>query len=398
MRTLLWCLGGLVAISPSLLFAQDRPLPKPPGGAEVRYFTSIDGLMEGNADVILKETRQGKTVTGAVLDACYPAEKGSDRKDRFVVNLTVNGSTLTGTTQSIGDKLPVTVTLTRKPTGDTFEFDGRVSVGQTVTKVTSTDNSDLSEAEFNESRTTDDGITATPKDFTEVSPEAIAVKVKLDAAADLLKGLRGQNVEVALNSLEVTCEALRAGAQVIDINVDPERAPSLIARLKSLPGVIAAGWSAGLFDMDRTIRFPAAEWRDNGKLNRDKLATAISGVLEKALDAKPVSTKWSDDTGKLTLTFKRPSEMVPALGLTDTIEVTALPAPDKPGGSDHMMLWIGVPSTTTADESDGPKLNLADDQSSGEDEDAETDDSGAVEALAKHFKAQRWNADKSVWK
>jgi hypothetical protein len=395
----LWCLAGLVVVSPSLLSAQDRPLPKAtPGSAEVRYFTSIDGLMDGNADVILKETRQGKTLTGAVLDVCYPAEKGSDRKDRFVVNLTVNGSTLTGTTQSIGDKLPVTVTLTRKPTGDTFEFDGRVSVGQTVTKVTSTDNSDLSETEFNESRTIDDGITATPKDFTEVSPEAIAVKVKLDAAADLLKGLRGQNVEVALNSLEVTCEALRAGAQVIDINVDPERAPSLIARLKTLPGVIAAGWSAGMFDMDRTIRFPAAEWRDNGKLNRDKLATAISGVLEKALDAKPVSTKWNDDTGKLTLTFKRPSEVIPALGLTDTIEVAALPAPDKPGGSDHMMLWVGVPSTTTADESEGPKLNLADDQSSGEDEDVETDDSGAVDALAKHFKAQRWNADRSVWK
>lgn len=398
MRTLLWCLGGLMVVSPNLLSAQDRPLPKPPGSGEIRYFTSIDGLMEGNADVILKETRQGKTVTGAVLDVCYPAEKGSDRKDRFVVNLAVNGSTLTGTTQSIKDKLPVTVTLTRKPTGDTFEFDGRVSVGQTVTKVTSTDNSDLSEAEFNESRTTDDGITATPKDFTEVSPEAIAVKVRFDAVADLLKGLRGQNVEVALGSLEVTCEALRAGAQVIDINVDPERAPSLIARLKAVPGVIAAGWSAGLFDMDRTIRFPAAEWRDNGKLNRDKLATVISGALEKALDAKPASARWSDDTGKLTLTFKRPSELVPALGLTDIIEVAALPAPDRPGGSDHIMLWIGVPSTTTADESEGPKLSLADDQSAGEDEDVETDDSGVVEALAKQFKAQRWDADKSAWK
>jgi hypothetical protein len=398
MRTLLWCLGGLLVISPGPLFAQDRPLTKPTGGAEVRYFTSIDGLMEGNADVILKETRQGKNVTGAVLDVCYPAEKGSDRKDRFVANLAVNGSTLTGTTQSIGDKLPVTVTLTRKPTGDTFEFDGRVSVGQTVTNVTSTDNSDLSEAEFNDSRTTDDGITATPKDFTEVSPEAIAVKVRLDAAADLLKGLRGQNVEVALNSLEVTCEALRAGAQVIDINVDPERAPSLVARLKALPGVIAAGWSAGMFDMDRTIRFPAGDWRDSGKLNRDKLAAAISSVLEKALDAKPVSTKWNDDTGKLTLTFKRPSEVAPALGLTDTIEVTALPAPDKPGGSDHLMLWIGSPSTTTADENDGPKLKLADDSSAGEDEDTETDDSGAVDALAKQFKAQRWDADKSAWK
>jgi len=49
-----------------------------------RYFTSIDGLMEGNADAILKETRQGKTVTSAVLDVCFPADKGSDRKDRFV--------------------------------------------------------------------------------------------------------------------------------------------------------------------------------------------------------------------------------------------------------------------------------------------------------------------------
>ena len=114
----LWLIGLMVA-SPNLLFAQDRPLPKAtPGSAEVRYFTSIDGLMEGNADVILKETRQGKTVTGRVLDVCYPAEKGSDRKDRFVVNLAVNGSTLTGTTQSIRDKLPVTVKLTRKPTAD----------------------------------------------------------------------------------------------------------------------------------------------------------------------------------------------------------------------------------------------------------------------------------------
>jgi len=38
-----------------------------PGASETRYFTSIDGLMDGNADVILKETRQGKTVTAAVL-------------------------------------------------------------------------------------------------------------------------------------------------------------------------------------------------------------------------------------------------------------------------------------------------------------------------------------------
>ena len=399
MRALRLCLISLMIVLPATLRAQDRPLPKAtPGGAEVRYFTSIDGLMEGNADVILKETRQGKTVTSAVLDVCYPAERGSDRKDRFVANLAVNGSTLTGSTQSIGDKLPVTVKLTRKPTGDTFEFDGRISVGERVTEVTSTDNSDLSEAEFNDVRTTDDGIIASPKDFTEVSPEAIAVKVKTDAATDLLKGLRGQNLRVLLNSLEVTCEALRAGAQVIDINIDPERAPALVARMKATPGVITAGWSAGMFDMERTIRFPAAEWRDKGKLNRDKLADAISGVLEKSLDAKPVSAKWSDDTGKLTLTFKRPSTLAPALGLTDTIEVTALPGPDKPEGSDRIMLWVGALSTTTADESDGPRLGLADDLSAGDGESIEANDRGAMDALAKHFKAQRWDVDASAWK
>ena len=76
-----------------------------------------------------RRTRQGKNVTSAVLDVCYPAEKGSDRKDRFVANLAVNGQTLTGTTQSLGDKLPVTVKLVRKPTGDTFEFKGQISIG-----------------------------------------------------------------------------------------------------------------------------------------------------------------------------------------------------------------------------------------------------------------------------
>ena len=138
MRSLLFCLVGLMTASSGSRLRPNEALAEDSHGAnEVRYFTSIDGLMDGNADVILKETRQGKNVTSAVLDVCYPAEKGSDRKDRFVANLAVNGQTLTGTTQSLGDKLPVTVKLVRKPTGDTFEFKGQISVGQTVTEVAS---------------------------------------------------------------------------------------------------------------------------------------------------------------------------------------------------------------------------------------------------------------------
>jgi hypothetical protein len=398
MRALLLCLFGLVTASPDLAFAQMKlPSKAAPGANEVRYFTSIDGLMDGNADAVLKETRQGKTVTSAVLDVCYPADKGSDRKDRFVVNLAVNGQTLSGTTQSIGDQLPVTVKLVRKPTGDTFEFKGQISVGQTVTEVTSTDNSDLSEKEFRDNQTTDDGIAAAPKDFSEVSPESIGVRVKLDAAPDFLRGLKGQDVEVSLSSLTVSCDALRAGEQTINISVDPDRAAGLIAKFKSLPGVVAAGWTSGIVEMERSIRFASADWRDGDRLDRDKLAAAIANVLSKTLSAKSSASAWNPNTGKLKLTIKRPSQIFPALGLTETVEVTALVAPDRPGASDRLMLWISNPVVSTKDETAGPKLNLAE-ESSGDEEGDQKDDNGSVDALAKEFKAQRWDADKSAWK
>jgi hypothetical protein len=398
MRALLFCLVGLMTASSDLASAQMKLSPKAaPGANEIRYFTAIDGLMDGNADAILKETRQGKTVTSAVLDVCYPAERGSDRKDRFVANLAVSGQTLTGTTQSINDKLPVTVKLVRKPTGDTFEFKGQISVGQTVTEVASTDNSDLSEREFRESQTTDDGITAAPKDFTEVSPESVGVRVKLDAALDFLKGLKGQDVEVSLNSLTVSCDAIRAGEQTINLSVDPDRAAALIAKSRSLPGVVAVGWTSGVVEMERSIRFAAADWRDGDRLNRDKLAAAIANILSKTLAAKSSSSTWNPNTGKLKLTFKRPSQIFPALGLTETVEVPALVAPDKPGASDRLMLWIGNPVISTRDEAEGAKLNL-NEESSGDEEGDQKDDNGSVDALAREFKGQRWDADKSVWK
>jgi hypothetical protein len=396
MRALLFCLIGLITASPNLAFAQMRLSTKPANPNEVRYFTSIDGLMDGNAEVILKETRQGKTVTSAVLDVCYPAEKGDDRKDRFVANLTVNGQTMTGATQSL-DKLPVAVRIVRRPTGDTFEFKGQISIGQTVTEVASSDNSDLSEKEFQDSQASDDGITASPSDFTDVSPESIGVRIKLDAALAFLKALKGQELQVSLNSLAVTCDALRAGEQTIKMAADPDRAAALIAKFRSQPGVVAAGWSSGLVDMERSIRFAAADWRDGDKINRDKLAASISSVLAKTLAAKSSSSTWNANTGALRLTFKRPSRLFPALDLTETVEMTALVAADKPGASDRLMLWIGNPVISTADETSGAKLNLAD-ESSGDEEGEANNDNGAVEALAKEFRAQRWDPEKSVWK
>ena len=150
--------------------------------------------------------------------------------------------------------------------------------------------------------------------------------------------------------------------------------------------------------MDRTIRFAAGEWRDGDKISKDKIATAVSNVLSKTLAAKAAGAAWNANTGKLTLAFKRPSQIHPALGLTDSIEVTALVSPDKPGASDRLMLWISSPVTSTTDEGAGPKLNLSE-GASGEEEGGEPeDDNGSVEVLAREFKAQRWDIDKSAWK
>jgi hypothetical protein len=398
MRAPLLLAACLLAATADIASAQIKLSTKAdPNAIETRYFTAIDGLMDGSADVILKEVRQGKTLKEASLDICYPADKGSDRKDRFVVNLAINGQALSGTTQSINEKKPVTVKLTRKQTGDTFDFRGQIAIGASVTEVASSENSDISEKEFKDSQVVDDGINPQPKDFTDVSPESIGVRLKLETALDFLKSLKGQDVEIATNSLGVTCDALRSGLQTINLSVDPDRAAGLIARAKAVSGVVAVGWTTGIIEMDRTIRFSAADYSDGGKLNRDKLATAVSNALAKALSAKPAGTSWSATTGKMKLSFKRPSAVYPALELTDTIEVTGLVAPDRPGGSDKLMLWIGNPATTTADESAGSKLILSNDNA-GEEEGDQKDDSGAIEALAKELKGQRWDADKSMWK
>lgn len=389
----------LASATASAAFAQAKKDVRPAASNnEIRYFTAVNGLMGDQADVILKETRQGGRLVAASLDVCFPSHASSARMDQFALELAVDGSKLSGTTTTREDKLPVTVSLTRKAGSKSVDFTGKITVGTTTSEVDSTDNSDISEREFKESQSFDERIVETPKDFTEISPESVAVRVKRDAVVDFVKGLRGEHVQIALYSLAASCAELRAGHQVIRLTVDPARAASLIAKLKTSPGVLEAGWSDGTFDMERTIRFAAADWREDGKLNRDKLVAAALPVVAKALGATPQTTKWNDDTGELTMTFKRQNQTIPALDLTDTIEVTALVSSDRPDSGDRLMLWIGNPSVTTADESGGPRLNIADSSSGDEDENAADDDGGMVTALAKVFKAQRWDSDTSTWR
>jgi hypothetical protein len=335
-------------------------------------------------------------VVSALLDVCYSVSTTSDRKDRFAIELKVEGEKLGGSGQSFENKTPVTVSLIRKGS-KTVSFDGKITLGTVPNSVSSPDNADVDENEFQQSQVVDDDLSEAPKDFTQVSPQSVAVRVKRENFADLVRSLKTQNVQIALDSITTDCNALRSGQQVLRLVADPARAAALVASLKTAPGVTAAGWTSGTYDMERAIRFAAAEWSEGGKLNRDKFAAALTATAAKVMSAKPAGSAWNDVTGELTFTLKRPSQLAPALDLTETLEITALVSPDKPGGSDRLIVWLAVPSSKTTDETAGAHLQFAD-NSGGEEESTFNDDDGMIKAIATDLKGQRWDTDKASWK
>jgi hypothetical protein len=62
------------------------------------------------------------------------------------------------------------------------------------------------------------------------------------------------------------------------------------------------------------------------------------------------------------------------------------------------MLWISSPVITTADEGTGASSTCPKNPAATRKAASPEDDNGSVDALAKEFKGQRWDADKSAWK
>ncbi len=366
--------------------------------ADVRYFATLgDILGDLPVEAFIKENRQGGKVTSALIDVCYSVSASSDRKDRFVIDLKPDGEKLTGSGQTMESKAPVSVNLARKAAKQSIAFEGKITVGGNVSLVSSPDNTDVGEKEFLQTQVVDDDLVEAPKDFTQVSPQSIGIRVKREGFIDLVKSLKNENVQIALDSIATDCNALRTGQQVLRLIVDPARAAAITTKLKSVPGVVATGYTGGTYDMERAVRFASGDWSSAGKLDRDKLATALSFAIAKAMSAKPAASKWNETTGEITLTVKRPSQLAPALDLVETLEMTALIGPEKPGTGDRMIVWIGVPTSKTADESAEPSLKFAD-NSGGEEESTFNDDDSVIKALAVELKGQRWDTDKASWK
>lgn len=370
---------------------------KPPAGPEIRYFTYLTGLMDDRADVILKETRQGGRVSAMNLDVCFPTPGHPERTDRFVLDLAVSGERMSGTTQSQDGRLPVSVNLIRKSNGRAVDFTGAIVVGKTSHAVASSEMIDTSEREFNEQQTIDDALDTSPATFTAVSPEALAVKVKRAMVLDFVKTLRGENMQVALYGLIASCAELRSGEQVLHLTVDPDRAQATLDSLRSRPGVIAAGWTEGNMDMERTIRFPAGPWREAGRVDRKKVTQAVTDNLTTSLSATLVGSAWNDTTGELTVRLRRPSGVLPELGLIENISIVVMVAPDRPGASNHLLLWTGPPSIETVDEQTGPRLVISENTGGSDEESPSLNDEQMLAGLASAFHAQRWDGETRAW-
>jgi len=391
------------ALASSSAVAQGRGQKgKAPTGPQVRYFDlSSSVFAELGALSILKENRQGTTLTSAELEVCHQVPGASNKLDRFVVPLKVEGNLLTGSGQSQEGKQAVSVEFTRRAAGGSFTFEGTVTSGSITEEVLSTDNNELTEEEINDQLLAEPAIEPSPTDFTAAWPQALHVRVGRGALTGLLDTLRDQNVRLVYNSLLPTCQMLRSGHYTVQIDVDAERVGAVLAKLKSVKGVTELGFSTVTPNMGRALRFPSAPWRDSaGKLDRDKLAAAVSAAMAKAMSATVGKASWEPVTGDLSVELKRPDESIPGLKLTQFITITAVVAPESLTSNQQSIMWIESITSRIVDERSAPRLTFSPNQSDeGSEGQAEPEGSDALpEAVAAALKGVAWDPDTDQWR
>ena len=100
------------------------------------------------------------------------------------------------------------------------------------------------------------------------------------------------------------------------------------------------------------------------------------------------------------VSFRRWRHFCPAMHFNshaDALCFRSLVSPDKPGGSDRLVVWLGIPSSKTTDETAAPQLQFSE-NAGGEEESTFNDDDGMIKAIAAELKGQRWDTDKAAWK
>lgn len=355
------------------------------------YFTFND---QTQLEPVLREKRRGAKVESAQLDLCY--QNGPDNAwDRVVIELKPQGNELAGSGISQVAKTPVVFSYDRKIKGNELGYTGTLKIGVTAVPFKIENISESTEKEYQESVYTIPLIEQ-PEDFTKVSPQWIALRVKRGSMAAVLQQLRNENVVLDSQfGLTEDCAALRTGTQLIQFLAQPERAANLLPQLRKWDGVLAAGWGNSVW-MFYAVRLAGADWSANGKPDRVKLKAALEKSVARALDAKAISSTWDETSGDLVLKFDRPSGRFRGLGFTEKVEVRILAEFERPGNTGDIVVWVNSASARLVDEAPGTRLKIQPVNEMGA-EGIYLDQEILTKAIAQDLKGVSWNAQDEKW-
>jgi hypothetical protein len=180
------------------------------------------------------------------------------------------------------------------------------------------------------------------------------------------------------------------------MEVDPMRSAALVDKLKGLPGVVRAGWTAGNYSIETAVRVPRAAY-GGANFDRDKLIAAVAASAAKAWSATVATVSRDDLTGEITVRFKRPSEAYAKLGLTEIVGLPLLVGPEKLGSTEAVVVWLGVTTLETVDEGPEPRLKtvkVPEGLPGGDN----VDTAPVLAALARDLEGKIWDADAARWK
>ena len=347
------------------------------------------------AETVIKEKRRDGKVESAELDMCFQSERDGPW-DRAVINLKPADGELSGSGVSQLKKTPVTFSYAHKLKGNDLNYSGTLKIGGVNAAFSIDHVSESTEKEYEESLH-QIPLVEKPANFYAVSPQWVAVRVKLGGMPVLIDFLRKQDVMLdVLFGLSVDCAALRAGSQTIQFVVNPARAEAVIAEAKKVSGVIAAGWG-NYSNMSAALRLPATQWTVGGKPDRKKLESEIGKSLARALQASMVSSSWNSATGELVLGFERKSQHFPGLGFTDNIEVALLAEFERPGTADYILVGINEVKALLADKGAGARLKIRPMQEFGGGG-LYVDSDPLVQALSRDLNAPAWDTLEEKWR
>jgi hypothetical protein len=357
------------------------------------FATPFFGFVEAQTDTVLKETRTGERLIEAEIDFCFQLEPEGPW-DRAVVPLKVDGVSLSGTGATQLTKAPISFDLTRTPHDRLYEYSGTIRLAGKTVSVSSRTSADREGGPYD--RQSYIALNENPESFHTVSPQAVTVRFSPGALNNVLAALRGEPVVLQPhNGLVQDCNVLRTGRQTLELTLAPEKAAALLQKLRKVPGVLAAGWGGySLIDYAALLRI--ADWTAGGKLDRERLATALGKSVAQSVSAKLTASRWEAETGELVLTLTRPSRRYREAGFTEIVTARLLAEPERLEAAENFLVWVIAMTVIVADERAGPRLTIAPFHEIGG-EGVYIEQTPVAAAIAKDLGGKTWDSIHEKW-